>query len=85
MCKLAIISCTQKNKEDFRSTPLGMSIDKLTLLNQIDDYTIFYENKDGISKCYNKAIDKYKNKNTNLIFVHDDVYILDMFMECFSY
>jgi hypothetical protein len=80
MNKLVIVSCTQKSKKEFENTPLGISISKLKTLQQIDDTHIFYDNKDGISKCYNKAISHWKGKDTTLLFVHDDLYLLDMFL-----
>ena len=71
---ITIVSCTQKTEEEFKETPLGLSIDKLQLVHHV-----FYENKEGIPKCYNEAIKEVGEDY--VIFVHDDVYINDAFLE----
>ena len=80
-----IVSCTQLKKEEFfQKSSLGQSIAQryadleLFLKNNI----IFFENKEGLGKCYNEAINKFTNKKDYIfIFIHDDVTLNDVFYE----
>lgn len=78
--KFAIVSCTSSNESDFKNLPLGKSISRLS--KAIDFTTdIFYENTAGLSTRYNEAIDKHKDSVDALVFVHDDVFISDVFLD----
>lgn len=84
--KIIIISCTQKNKEEFKHTPLGKSIEKQHKLDNIFDSIIFTENKKGMSECYNSGMKEIMSSNDKIddiivIFCHDDLYLLDVFLK----
>lgn len=75
--KYHFVIATQKTKEEFKKqTQISIFLDKFGLSK---NSTVFYENKDGLPKIYNKFINEsYKDKN--VIFVHDDVLIEDLFI-----
>jgi hypothetical protein len=63
--------------EFFESSPLGRS---LTTYAEIGaKYRVFFKDSRGLSACYNQAIDEEAHEDELLVFVHDDVYILDFF------
>lgn len=66
-----VISCTTTDEIGFASKPLGKSLDSICWT----DAHIFYNNTRGLSECYNEALEMYPD--IALIFVHDDVEILD--------
>ena len=89
--RFAIVSCTTSTEETFKNTSLGKSLSRL---EKILDFStkIFYENKEGLSTCYNKAIEvflkrrqdelvNYKDSIDALVFVHDDVSLTDIFLD----
>ena len=85
MNKIYIVSCTKHTEEKFfETTALGKTIRKLNLLygNKIEPY-LFTENKRGLCECYNEAIEdiikKDGDESSILCFVHDDVFIEDVF------
>jgi len=61
--------------EFFASAPLGRTLTSYAILEP--KYRIFFENQRGLSACYNQAIDEQVDEDELLVFVHDDVYILD--------
>jgi hypothetical protein len=75
--KYHFVIATQKNKEEFKKqTQISIFLDKFGLSK---NSTVFYENKDGLPKIYNKFVNEsYKDKK--VIFVHDDVLIEDLFI-----
>ena len=78
MMPITIVSATQLNEAEFFSkSPLGLS------LSQYRDYQVgsrlFFSNSRGLSACYNEAIRAAKNEEEILVFVHDDVLIVDFF------
>lgn len=76
-----IVSCTKENIDNFYdNTPLGKSLTKLKLIYPTLNTLIYTENKSGLSECYNKAINIMLNDDVKIIFIHDDVYINDMFI-----
>lgn len=94
MDSLFIVSCTKESEKDFyNNTPLGKSIKKINLFDFDSTVTtrIYFENKEGLSKCYNnflrdiygrmsREVDNCSNRDIFTVFVHDDVYINDMFL-----
>lgn len=38
---------------------------------------VYHDNKDGLPKVYNQAIDEFKADSDMMVFVHDDIKILD--------
>lgn len=83
--KYRIVSCTKHKSLETDSTrvwlPIECSIQKLHALCNTVDFYIYYENNEGIGIIYNKAIEQaLKDGIEKIIFVHDDVTILDMFI-----
>lgn len=71
-----IVCATPLSLEDFNEkSQLGLFIDKFSFQKQS---TIITNNKEGLSKVYNSFITE-ENRNKNIIFVHDDVLIEDLF------
>jgi hypothetical protein len=69
------IIATPLSKADFQEkAAIAITLDKLSC-----DYEIVYENKEGLTKVYNKFITE-ENKGKKLIFVHDDVIVEDLFI-----
>lgn len=94
MNNLFIVSCTKENEKEFyNKTPLGRSIKKINLIDfdSIIDKYILYENTKGLSECYNEFLEfvysrwigkeenRYLQDPLYALFVHDDVYLNDMF------
>jgi GT2 family glycosyltransferase len=72
------VVATPKTKEDFeKNSPICLYLDKSG--NRIKS-KIFYENKKGLPFIYNSMLTEF-NSDKNLIFVHDDVLIDDLFLE----
>src|SRR5271169_16128 len=78
MQPITIVSATRRNESDFHAKSfLGLS------LSQYKDYPIkskiFFNNSRGLSACYNDAIREANDAEEILVFVHDDVLIVDFF------
>lgn len=71
-----VVSSTRVSSEDFRQTPLGQSL--LRLSDSRLTPKIRYENQErwGISEVYNDQIDT-ESDNDIILFVHDDVWLDD--------
>lgn len=78
----AIIATESKTLEEFSSKPIWKSLESLTKLHSDNsfDFVIVKENKEGLSKVYNKHLKNSKYKNNILLFVHDDVELEDLFL-----
>lgn len=76
--KVVIVSCTRKNQEEAKNTPVFRSFkDGLELPSYKLDITC--DNTDGLPVIYNRKIEEYKNTDVEyLVCVHDDVYIDDL-------
>ena len=69
------VVATPQNKQNFhKKSQIGLFFDK----ENIENYTVIYENKEGLPKIYNKFI-KEENRDKHIVFVHDDVLIEDLF------
>ena len=77
--KICVVTTTrEKTIEDFKTnTLLGKSLDIKTYFDV--EVICFTDNSHGLSKCYNEAISKLKNTDKILVFVHDDVALLDYY------
>jgi len=77
--KICVVTATrEKTIEDFkRNTLLGKSLEIKTFFDI--ELVCFVNNTDGLSKCYNEAINQLKNTDKILVFVHDDVALLDYY------
>lgn len=76
--KIQLVTVTRKSGTDLLlNKPLGMFLEKTGWEKNIN---IIENNKEGLSKCYNKFLtEEYRDKY--VIFVHDDVLIDDLFFE----
>jgi len=75
-----IISCTKSSNKEFNDTPLGKSIVKLnTVLGINITPLVCFNNTDGMPKVYNDFL-SMTSGNDRVLFVHDDVYINDIFL-----
>lgn len=78
MKKVVIISCTRKFQEESNKLSIYRSFvdGKFSTFADLD---IIWNNSDGMPKCYNSKLQKYKDSDYEFaVFVHDDVYIDDM-------
>jgi hypothetical protein len=76
MVNFSIVSCTKHDRERFKDTPLHKSMSKMGMMDRLH---VFYENKKGLSYCYNAFLDICKTDY--IIFAHDDAYMMDLFFE----
>lgn len=71
-----VVIATRHNADDFfKKSATGLSLQKYQNLDI--DIQLFTENKIGLPKIYNSIINESINKNCNLIFMHDDIHIVD--------
>ena len=76
MLPITFVCATRYTESEFfEISPLGRTLTSYALLEP--KYRIFFENRRGLSACYNQAIEEQADENELLVFVHDDVYILD--------
>ncbi len=74
------VCATKVHRSRFVSdTALGRSLTKLAQSNY--GVLLFDENSLGLSVVYNRAIEIAKDDPATLIFLHDDVYIADIFWQ----
>lgn len=73
--KTAFFFATRSNEPE--NTSAFKSLSRLK-----DKITIFYDsnNTEGLSKKYNEIIVKHKASFDNIVFVHDDVYVDDLYV-----
>jgi hypothetical protein len=78
----AIIATECKTLEEFMSRPIWKSLKSLTTLHSDDsfDFVIIKDNKEGLSKVYNKCLKNSTHTKSILLFVHDDVELEDLFL-----
>lgn len=80
---IMIVCATRFCKQEFwEHSLLGKSLRKLSTSLEGVKLNVFFENKEGLSCIYNRAIRSCAGTPTILVFLHDDVYIYDiMFVE----
>jgi hypothetical protein len=72
------VVATQKTRKNFEnSSQIALFLDKAGYSVKTK---VFYENTTGLPRLYNSFITEH-NKDKNIIFVHDDVLIEDLFFE----
>jgi hypothetical protein len=78
MMKIKVIVATRsKESEFFETTALGQSL-KHSMPSYVD-VRLFSENTLGLPLLYNAAIEECTEEPAVLVFVHDDLYLLDYF------
>lgn len=77
--KVCVVTATrEKTIEDFKNnTLLGKSLEIKTYFDI--DLICFTNNTTGLGTCYNKAIQQVIDEDKILVFVHDDIAILDYY------
>lgn len=77
--KFCVVTATrEKTIEDFKkNTLLGQSLEIKTYFDV--DIVCFSNNSTGLSNCYNTAIQQFINDDRILVFVHDDIALLDYY------
>lgn len=77
--KICVVTTTrEKTLDDFtKNTLLGKSLEIKTYFNI--EVMCFVNNTNGLSMCYNDAIKKHINDDKILVFVHDDIALLDYY------
>lgn len=69
-----IIATPHSRQEFSEKSAIAITLDKMGIVAEV-----VYDNKEGLTKVYNRYItEKYRGKK--LIFVHDDVLIEDLFL-----
>jgi hypothetical protein len=81
----AVIATQAKSMQEFEKRPIFSSLQRLFDMKDLFskdkfDFVIVKNNKDGLSKVYNKFLEDPKHSKEILLFVHDDVEIEDMFL-----
>jgi len=71
-----IVSATRSDEQTFKTVALGKSLSVFGSNFPVET-RIFYSNRNGLPVCYNQAIRETSNPEQILIFVHDDVHLLD--------
>ncbi|MDR3482814.1 MAG: tetratricopeptide repeat protein [Burkholderiaceae bacterium] len=61
----------------FRSTALGKSVSLYREILPFLELQLFCENSTGLATIYNQAIEYAENDPATLIFIHDDVFLVD--------
>ena len=81
MSKLLIVTCTKaKTNEEFVLRPIYHSLRKQCEHNPNIEFHIFKDNQRGLSTCYNEILKDPNNINKTVLFVHDDVFLEDIFL-----
>ena len=82
MAKFVIVASTPLSQDGFhRDRPLGRSLALLRKGFDCFGVELAFENSEGLSRVYNRAIEKHRSLKTDyLIFVHDDAFLNDLFL-----
>lgn len=79
--KLFIVICTRaKNLKEFQQRPITASLQKQVGNNSLIDFKLFVDNKRGLSSCYNEVLKNPEHKDKVVLFVHDDVELIDVML-----
>lgn len=81
MSKLLIVTCTKaQTDKEFEQRPIYQSFKKQYESNSNIEPFIFKNNNKGLSTCYNEILKNPENLDKNVLFVHDDVVLEDIFL-----
>jgi GT2 family glycosyltransferase len=79
MEKIRLVCATRGSNESFfTSTALGRSYQVYKHLSFVE-LRLFADNTAGLSEVYNMAIEEAKSSPAIMMFVHDDVHLIDLF------
>lgn len=76
---IEIVSATRKTANEAQKTPLGQSISRLQTAFNLE-LALYAENSAGLPEVYNNEIGD-GDDNAILVFVHDDVWIEDAYLD----
>lgn len=78
LSRIRIVCASRRSTDDFHATTaLGRSL-KLYPLPFVE-LRLFADNTDGLSACYNRALDEARERPAILVFAHDDIHLCDFF------
>ena len=78
MLPVTVVSATRYNQADFlQLSALGRSLQTYAAFGVKSH--IFFENTRGLGACYNEAVAAIDNDEEIVVFVHDDVALVDFF------
>jgi GT2 family glycosyltransferase len=75
--KIRVVCATRESQEGFRSTALGRSLASYRI--PMLELRVFVRNERGLPAVYNEAISEAAHDPAVLVFVHDDVYLVDFY------
>jgi GT2 family glycosyltransferase len=76
--KIRLVCASRASREDFHaSTALGRSL--ALYANPFVELRLFPANREGLPRCYNTAIDEAVADPARLVFLHDDLWLIDLF------
>ena len=78
MLPFKIVSATRADEQAFKMSALGKSLHKCYAAFPVEK-RIFFGNRNGLPICYNQAIREAEGPEQVIVFVHDDVHLLDFF------
>jgi len=79
MIPITVVSATRYGERDFfAKAALGRSL-SVTYAQFPVSRRIYFENRRALAACYNDAIARVANPDEILMFVHDDIHILDFY------
>ena len=79
MLPITVVSATRHDKGDFYlQSALGRSLSQTYQHFHVKS-KIYYKNVKSLPACYNDAIASAVDSEEILVFVHDDVFIIDFF------
>lgn len=76
--KILVVCASRLSQENFLETQTGRSLFAFHQISPVD-VRLFSNNTEGLSVLYNQVIDEMDERNTLVIFMHDDVLISDYF------
>ncbi len=78
MAGVTLVAATREPESSFfKTTALGKTL--VTYARSGIRVRVFFDNKQGLPVCYNQAIDATEDEDEALVFLHDDVYLPDLF------
>jgi hypothetical protein len=78
MLPFKIVSATRADEQTFKMVALGKTLLK-SYSRFPTEQRIFFSNRNGLPICYNQAIREAASPEQVIVFVHDDVHLLDFF------
>lgn len=78
MAGVTLVAATREAESNFfKTTALGKTL--VAYARSGIRVRIFFDNTRGLPECYNRALDATEDEDEALVFLHDDVYLPDLF------